>query len=167
MRNKTVVGIALLVLAQGVAGCGGADSSSTPSGPSPVVPQSTSPQPRAPGSWPPGTLTGVSLSGVVYELTPEGRVPIPGIRVYCELCGTETHTFATANANGSYMFSGDLASGGGVWLSNGRIPVFVENKGYRDPAGFPPTSGVCPTGFSCREALVDGDTHFDIELVRR
>jgi hypothetical protein len=168
MRNKTVVGIALLVLAQGVAGCGGTDSSSAPLGPSPVAPQAAPPPPRPLGSWLAGyTLTGVSLSGVVYESTPTGRVPIPEARVYCELCGTETHTFATADARGFYIFPGDLASGGGVWLSGGRTPVFVENKGYRDPAGLPHLSSVCPSGFSCREVLVDGDTRFDIELVRR
>jgi hypothetical protein len=168
MRNKTVVGIALLVmLAQGVAGCGGTDSSSTPLGPSPVPPQAAPPPPRPLSSWPPGTLTGVSISGVVYESTPTGRVPIPGVRVYCELCGTETHTFTTADASGVYIFPGDLASGGGVWLSGGPTPVFVENNGYRDPAGLPSFSGVCPPGFSCREMLVNGDTRLDIELVRR
>ena len=168
MRNQTVVGIALLVLAQGVAGCGGTDSSSTPLGPSPVAPQAAPPPPGPQGSWPAGyTLTGVSLSGVVYESTPTGRVPIPGVRVYCELCGTETHTFTTADASGLYIFPGDLASGGGVWLSGGPTPVFVENNGYRDPLGLPPFSGVCPSGFGCREVLINGDTRFDIELVRR
>lgn len=169
MRNQTVVGIALLVLAQGVAGCGDTDSSSTPLGPSTVAPQAAPPPPRPPGSWLAGyTLKDVSISGVVYESTPTGRVPIPGARVYCELCGTETHTFTTADASGLYIFRGDLASGGGVWLSVGRpTPIFVENKGYRDPDGLPPFSSVCPSGFSCREVLVDGDTRFDIELVRR
>ena len=168
MRNKTVVGIALLLLAQVVAGCGGTESSSTPLGPSPVAPQAAPPPPRPPGSWLAGyTLTGVSISGVVYESTPTGRVSIPEARIYCELCGTETHTFATADASGFYIFPVHLSSGGGVWLSDGRTPLFVENKGYRDPAGLPPFSGVCPTGFSCREVLVNGDTRFDIELVRR
>ena len=37
MRNKTVVGIALLVLAQGVAGCSATDSSSISLGPSPCL----------------------------------------------------------------------------------------------------------------------------------
>jgi hypothetical protein len=104
---------------------------------------------------------------VVYESTPTGRVPIPGVRVYCELCGRDTHTFATADANGFYIFPGDLASGGGVWLSGGPTPVLVEDDGYRDPTGLPSFPGVCPPGFSCREVLINGDTRFDIELVRR
>jgi hypothetical protein len=164
MRHNTLVGIALLVLAQGLSGCGGTDSLPTPLGPSPVPPQAAPP----PKSWPADyTLTGVSLSGVIYESTPAGRVPIPGVRVYCELCGTETHTFVTADANGVYVFPADLASGGGVWLSGEPIPVFVENRGFRDPTGLPPFPRVCPPGFSCREVLVNGDTRFDIELVRR
>jgi hypothetical protein len=166
MRNQTVAAIALLLLAQGLAGCGGTDSS-TPLGPSPVPPQAAPPPSRPPGSGPAGTLTGVSIYGVVYESTPTGRVPIPGARVYCEPCGTETHTFTTADASGLYIFPGDLASGGGVWLNGGSTPVFVENEGYRDPAGLPSFSGVCPPGFSCREVLVNGDTRLDIELVRR
>jgi hypothetical protein len=105
MRNKTVAGIALLVLAQGVARCSGTDSSSTPLGPSPVAPQAAPPPPRSAGSWLAGyTLTGVSISGVVYESKPTGRVPNRGARVYCELCGTETHTFMTADASGSHVF---------------------------------------------------------------
>ncbi len=170
MRNKTIVGIALLVLAHGVSGCG-TDSSSTPLGPARVTPQAAPAPPRPPDSWPAGyTLTAVSISGVVYESTTTGRVPIPGISVYCELCGTETHTFATTDANGLYMFPGDLASGGGVWLSGEPTPLLlydVEKKGYRDPAGLPLFPGGCPSGFSCREVLVNGDTRFDIELVRR
>lgn len=110
MRNKTVVGIALLVLAQGVAGCSATDSSSISLGPSAVPPQAAPPPPRPPGSWPAGTLTGVSIFGVVSESTPTSRVPIPGARVYCELCGTETHTFTTADASGFYIFPGDNPS---------------------------------------------------------
>jgi len=163
MRNKAFVGIALWVLAQGLSGCGGTDAARAP-----LAPSQAALPPARPGPWPDGyTLTGVSLSGVVYESTPTGRVPIPGARVYCELCGTETHTFTTADASGFYIFPGDLASGGGVWLSGRPTPVFVENRGYRDPTGLPPFPGVCPPGFSCREVLINGDTRFDIELVRR
>ena len=117
-----------------------------------------------PGS--PGTLRGVSLSGVVYELTPTGRTPIAGAFVYCELCGKETHTFASADDNGFYHFSGDLASGGGVWVAPGvptPIAVGYYNKDYEDPPGLPAVR----QGPGWREVLIDGDTRFDIELVRR
>jgi hypothetical protein len=108
----------------------------------------------------------VSLSGVVYELTPTGRRPIAGALVYCELCGEETHTFATANDQGFYHFSGDLSRGGGVWLVPGvptPIAVGYYNKDYEDPPGLP----AMPLGPGWRAVLIDGDTRFDIELVRR
>jgi hypothetical protein len=108
----------------------------------------------------------VSLSGVVYELTPTGRTPIAAAVVYCELCGEETHTFATADDNGFYHFSGDLAKGGGVWVVPGvptPIAVGYYNKDYEDPPGLPRMR----LGPGWREVLIDGDTRFDIELVRR
>ena len=130
MRNNALVGIAVLLLAQGLYGCG-TDSSPTPLAPSPVDPQAAPAPPPRLGPWPAGyTLTAVSLSGVVYELTSTGRVPIPGVSVYCELCGTLTHSFATADVNGFYIFPADLASAGGVWLSGAptRLLVFVEGS---------------------------------------
>ena len=169
MRDNALVGIGVLVLAQALYGCGGTGSSPTPFAPSPVAQAAPAPPPR-PGPWPDGyTLTAVSLSGAVYEVTSTGRVPMPGVQVYCELCGTETHTFARADANGFYSFPAELASGGGVWLSGAPTPllVFVDINAYRDPPGLPPLSRGCPSGLICREVLIDRDTHFDIELVRR
>jgi hypothetical protein len=126
------------------------------------------------GARPPGpgvgnvapALTGVSLSGVVYELTATGRLPIAGAIVYCEPCGEGTHTFATADEQGFYLFSGDLAKGGGVWVVAGvptPIAVGFYNKDFEDPPGLPPVIG----GPGWRAVLIDGDTVFDIELVRR
>jgi hypothetical protein len=139
--------------------------------PFPTSPTTTTPPhgplPPAPGvnSATP-TLKGVSLSGVVYELTPTGRVPIAGAIVYCEPCGEETHTFATADEHGFYYFSGDLAKGGGVWVVAGvptPISVGIYNKDFEDPPGLPPVR----EGPGWRAVLIDGDTIFDIELVRR
>ncbi len=166
MRDRTL-GLAGLVLALGLGGCGGFDSPVTPVTPSQVPPQAVVPAP-APGSlFPPGyTLRGVSLSGVVYELTPKGRIPIARAIVYCEPCGEQTHTFATADDKGFYHFSGDLASGGGVWVfprAFTPIAVGFYNKDYEDPPGLP-TMGHGP---GWREVLIDGDTRLDIELVRR
>jgi hypothetical protein len=164
MRNRTL-GLTSLVVAFGLGGCGGYDSSVTPVTPSHVSPQTVVP---APGSLFPlvYTLRGVSLSGVVYELTPNGRMPIARAIVYCEPCGEQTHTFATADEKGFYQFSGDLASGGGVWVApevSTPIAVGLYNKDYEDPPGLP-TKGYRP---GWREVLIDGDTRLDIELVRR
>lgn len=159
MRHTTRLPGGVLILALGLAGCGGGDIS-------PVL-MTPSPLPReAPVSWPPGTLTGVSLSGFVYELTPEGRTPIAGAVVYCEPCGLETHTFATADGNGYYHFTGDLAAGGGIWVTPGvptPIAVGYYNKDFEDPPELP----VMSRGPGWRQVLIAGDTHFDIELVRR
>jgi hypothetical protein len=125
-----------LLLAVGWGGCG-LDSSPTPLTPSSLPLQSVVPAPTA-GVFPPGTLTGVSLSGVVYELTPIGRKPIARALVCCELCGSETHTFATADDDGFYQFSGDLATNGGVWLAPG-VPTAVSvgyNLDFEDRAGY-------------------------------
>ena len=162
MRNRTLLPAGVVVLVLGLGGCGGPDASPTPLAPSPLPPQAVVPVPP-PASFPPGTLTGVSLSGVVYELTTTGRKPIAGALVYCELCGKETHTFATADDGGFYQFSGDLATGGGVWLASGVVtPLAVGgwfNKDFEDPPGQPRPGW--------RDVLITGDTRFDIELVRR
>jgi hypothetical protein len=167
MRYRTAILGGLLSLAVGSTGCGGTDFPATPLAPSSAPPQAAVNAPR-PGPWPSAdyTLRGVSLSGVVYELTPTGRMPIAGAVVYCELCGEETHTFATANDDGFYHFSGDLERGGGVWLAPGvstPIAVGSYNKDYDDPPGLPASR----QGPGWRDVMIDGDTTFDIELVRR
>ena len=159
---------AVLVLALGSGGCGGSDSPVMPVTPSPLPPQAPIPAPAASSLFPPGyALKGVSLSGVVYELTPTGRKPIPQALVYCEPCGAETHNFATADDNGFYLFSGDLTSGGGVWVAP-RVLTFIGvggsyNKDFEDPPGLRRMGH----GPGWREVLIDADTRLDIELVRR
>jgi hypothetical protein len=164
MRHITSVLGGFLVVALGFGGCGGSYSPATPLTPSSLPPQAVVP---APTPGPSGlTLMGVSLSGVVYELKPTGRTPIAGAVVYCEPCGEETHTFAYADDNGFYHFSGDLATGGGVWVLRGSptpIAVGYYNKDYEDPPGLPASRN----GPGWRDVLIDGDTRFDIELVRR
>jgi hypothetical protein len=117
------------------------------------------------------SLRGVILSGRVYEMTETGPVGIAGAWVYCEACGLETHTSATTDSNGFYSFSGDLASGGGVWLASGFLTaISIEHALYRDPPGLLPLRGPLfhiPNGPGWREVLIDGDTRFDIQLVRR
>src|SRR5688572_28498828 len=165
VRYRTLVIAGVLVLALGLGGFGGSDSPATPLTPAPLPPRAVVPAP-IPSPFPPGTLRGVSLSGVVYELTRTGLTPIAAAVVDCALCGEETHTFATADDNGFYNFSGDLARGGGVWVVPGvptPIAVGYYNKDYEDPPGLPAMGH----GPGWREVLIDGDTRFDIELVRR
>ncbi len=153
-----------IVLALSMGACHG--GTPFPTSPTTTTPPNR-PLPPAPGFGAATlTLKGVSLSGVVYQLTPTGRTPIAGAIVYCEPCGEETHTFATADENGFYHFSGDLARGGGVWVAAGvptPIAVGYYNKNFQDPPGLPAVR----QGPGWREVLIDGDTIFDIELVRR
>jgi hypothetical protein len=158
MRRRTLLNVPLWVLLVGLSGCGGSDS--LPSGPSAVPPEAVvPPPPPRTGTWPDGyTLTAVSLSGTVYESTPSGPIPVPAASVYCELCGETTHTFATADASGFYNFPGDLAKGGGIWLSAGApTPVLVRADGYYDPSN---RQGQ-------RNVFIVGDTRLDFELARR
>lgn len=176
MTRRTIVGLVLVLLAQGVSSCSGSEGSEVvplPSAPS-SVPQ---PAPAAPCVAPETfygcayTRRGVSLTGVVYEVTPTGPVGIAGAGVYCEACGVMTHTWTAADANGVYRFSGDLATGGGVWLSSGFLTaILVQHAAYQDPPGLPPLRGPMfhiPDGPGWREVLIDGDTRFDIQLARR
>lgn len=166
MTMRIGAGIGLVGLTVALSGCSGSGYVSTPVAPSPVPTQAViAPPTSAPASWLAGyTLTGVSLSGVVYEETPTGRVGIGGAPVYCEMCGEITHTWAIADANGFYRFPGDLATGGGVWLRPGtRTVVMARTDGYQDPPGVP----LMFNGTGWREVLIGGDTRFDIQLVRR
>ena len=109
-------------------------------------------------------LVNASLSGVVFETTPAGRVPLPGVSVYCDACGEEGHTEKITDKDGFYSFSGDVARGGGVWLNHtNTLYLIVRKAGYVDPPGLPPR----PVSQGWRDVPVNGDTRFDIQLVER
>lgn len=163
MTNRIQIGIVLSVLVLALAACSDSSSSytgpSTSSTPSPApssFPSSSPSLPPMPPGYPPGfppagfTLSNVTLSGVVFEETPNGRSPIevPYV-VYCELCGAETHTWAGTDARGFYSFTG-------VW-TDGRFPIrlLIKTDGYYDPEG------------GWRDVVVNGDTRLDVRLVRR
>jgi hypothetical protein len=170
MEKRKFVSLALWLITQVCIGCGGDGTPTTPVSPSPAVAPASPAPPTSQPPVPPGpfgyTLAAVSLSGTVYEVTPEGRVPIPGIGVYCELCGTETHTWAVADSKGFYIFPADLSTGGGIWLSARNTPVLVESRGYRDPDGFSGSCSWLSDRYSCREVFIQGDTQLDVELVK-
>jgi hypothetical protein len=139
--------VLLVVIAQGLAGCG---DSGSPSAPSPV------PQPARP--TPVYAFSEVTLSGVVSEVTPTGQAPIEDASVYCETC-EDGHVYAHTDRSGFYSFRG-------VWVSAG-IPtvLWVGKAGYQDPPEQPILPGLPGSGW--REVTIDGDTRLDIQLVRR
>ena len=113
----------------------------------------TSPSQAGPTSPGAPVLT-YTLSGVVFELTAMGRTPIQGVSVYCDSCGDPLgHTSSDTDANGFYSFS---------WTANGQTPLIVRKEGYGLAGDLPagPVNGWIV-------AAVNGDTRFDIELVRR
>ena len=88
--------------------------------------------------YPPGTPT---LSGVVTEMTSRGPVPLEG--VYVERSVSGGWRLARTDAAGSYAIQG---------LSDGIAVVSVAKEGFRTEE---------------RNVSIDGDTRFDIQLVRR
>ena len=97
-----------------------------------------------------------TLSGVVFERAPTGMVPIAGVEVYCDGCGSPFgHTFAHTGTDGVYSFTYTLS---------GTNPLLIRKVGYGDPVGQAPGP---VQGSQWRRPVVTGDTRFDIELVRR
>ena len=94
-----------------------------------------------------------TLSGIVFEETATGRKPIEAVSVYCDSCG-EGHVFSTTDAQGFYSFIGVLA---------GAYTLIIWKEGYMvvgSAGSFPGASGT-------RIPLVEGDTQYDIQLVRQ
>ena len=89
-------------------------------------------------SAPASQLTYV-LSGVVFELTPTGVMPIEGVQVE----EYERHQVGATDVNGFYRISG---------VSAGRIGVGFEKEGYQSNRS---------------TVTVNGDTRFDIQAIRR
>ena len=149
MTKKVQLAVALSIV-QVLAGCG-AGSSSMPSAPSPVAP-SRPVAPPAPGRFFPN----IALSGTVSELVQDRLVPIEKAEVYCEPCGQETHSSAYTDSKGFYTFTG-------VWGYT--FSILVRKDGYQDPPG--PVNNGFPSGSGWRTVTINGDTRFDVQLVRK
>jgi hypothetical protein len=87
----------------------------------------------SPSPPPAGVITPTSvpyvLSGVVFEIAAVGRVPLEGVELYCDSCGSpEGHTYVYTNADGFYRLE---------WTTNGVHPPLVNIAGYEifDPNG--------------------------------
>jgi hypothetical protein len=144
----------ILALAAGSIGCRNPVSSSPlpPTAPAVSIPPQTGP-------------SGVALFGTVFERTAESLTPIPGVLLYCDACGEFGHTAQTTDADGRYRFSGDLAHGGGVWLTD-PIRLLAQRDGYVLPGGEPVNSPSYPSAF-WTNVKMNGDTEFDVVLARK
>lgn len=115
----------------------------------------TSPPPQTP---PPPAATPViligTLSGVVFEVTSAGNAPVESVQVYCDACGLG-HASTYTDGNGAYSFTD---------VQTAVYPLLVAKQGY-DLAK--PTGPAGGGWLGSINVQVNGDTRFDIELVRR
>ena len=172
MTNRTHAAALILVLAAPLAGCDGASSRS------PTVPSTPEPQqaPQPTGSHPDTyQVANVILSGMVYEETSMGRVPIEGAHVSSDYF----HVFPTpdvvTDSQGFFSFSPVWVCpcSWAPWVNAGITSISVKKDGYEVPAGQPPSvfghalyPDVRPDAHY-RDVTINGDTRIDIELVRR
>lgn len=113
--------------------------------------------PTAPTARPPA-LTGGTLSGVVFETVTGARVPVAGVEVYCDACGPPLgHTLTKTDANGVYELQGALAGPNRVLLSKSGFKL--PQPAWLGPGGIGWMGGL--------DIVVNGDTRFDIEIVRQ
>jgi len=98
-----------------------------------------------------------TLSGVVFELTPDGRAVVADVEVYCESCDPPLgHSMTKTDAAGGYHFN---------QAEDGSHLVLLSKPGYRLPR--PDWTGAGGIGWMGGiNAHVAGDTRFDIEIVR-
>jgi hypothetical protein len=158
MTHRKLSGFLGLLFVAALAGCEG----SSPSAPTlPSTPSTPAPQPTVRPTPGRPAMLDVTLSGVVFELTPSGRAPIEGATLHCGACGAETHAWAYTDSNGFYEFIG-------VWPDGLPVTViWVDKDGFGDPPGLPTPGLPRPYGPGSRAVTIHGDTRFDIELVRR
>jgi hypothetical protein len=156
MRTGIVVVARVVVFALAFAGCGGSES--------PVTLLRPSPQPSAsPAPTPPTPIGNSVLSGVVFEVTSAGRIPLEGVTVYLLTCGAWNCPSA---ATASYSVQTDRDGGyriAGVYPGDLNF-LWVRNEVY-DLVN-PMAAGTCPDACD-RVVEVSGDTRLDIDLVRR
>jgi len=172
MTNRTHSGFLALVFVAGLAGCESA-SPTSPTAPSRPQPQQT---PRPTGSGPDTyNVADVILSGVVYEVTPIGRVPIEGVHVLSDYFHVFPAPHVVTDSHGFFSFRPVWVCpcSWAPWVDAGITSIWVDKDGYEIPAGQPASifgrrldPDVLPD-YRLRDVTINGDTRFDIELVRR
>ena len=159
MTNRTRAGLLLLTLAAGLAGCNGANAP-LPTAPSAQPQQPPRPNPDGQGEY----LADVTLSGLVYEVTPTGRMPIKGVVLW-----SSEQAMVVTDIHG-------LFSVRPVWVcpcpwapsvEPGLTSIQWNKDGYEDPAGQPDSIFPGRTEEGWRDVKINGDTRVEIELVRR
>ena len=89
------------------------------------------------------------LSGLAFEVTPNGNIPVEGVNIYCDGCGEDGHTGLETDARGLYTFP---------FVYPAVQYLQVGKQGYRT---------ALPSGVLGIAVTVTGDTQFNIEMVRQ
>jgi hypothetical protein len=119
------------------------------------VPTATAPSPTtAPRST-------FALFGVVSEVTATGIVPVESVGIQVMSCDPSTR----GGCGGNGLISGGTTNAQGGYIVDGVYPgavvVWVEKTGFQLP------EGVKADGEGAQTVMVNGDTRFDVRLVRR
>jgi hypothetical protein len=114
--------------------------------------------PTGPTAASPRPVIGGTLSGVVFEIVNAERMPVAGVEVYCDACGPPLgHTLTRTDSNGTYELNGAPA---------GLTRVLLSKSGFK----LPEPAWVGPGGIGWMggvDVAVNGDTRYDIEIVRQ
>jgi len=117
----------------------------------------------------------VILSGVVYEETPMGRIPVEGVKVWGDYFHVFPAPILVTDAQGFFSFRRVWVCpcSWAPWVDAGITSIYVDKDGYKVPDGQPASTfgrrldaGVLPD-LNLRDVTINGDTRVDIQLVRR
>jgi hypothetical protein len=100
-------------------------------------------------------VIGGTLSGIVFQVTAAGNQPVEGVDVYCDSCGPSGHSSSVTSIEGHYSFPG---------TPGGRNMLLLSKSGYNLRR---PDSTTFDGWMGGIIATVNGDTRFDIELVKQ
>ena len=160
-------GLLVLMLA-GLAGCDGTGSR-------PPTAPSTVQAPQAAPRTDTYHVADVILSGVVYEETPTGKAPIEGVKVSLDYFHVLPTPDVVTDSQGFFRFTPVWVCpcSWAPWVDAGFTSIQLEKDGYMLAAGQPPSIFAHPLyrdrpqDGRTRDVMINGDTHLDIQLVRR
>jgi len=114
--------------------------------------------PAAPTTTSSPAFVGGNLSGVVFEIVAGARFPVAAVEVYCDACGPPLgHTLTSSDSNGVYELKDVPPGPTRVLLSK---PGFMlPRPAWLGPGGIGWMGGI--------DVIVNGDTRYDIEIVRQ
>ena len=160
MTNRTPAAIVFFALANGFAAC-----SSSVSGPTPAS------TPQATQTLQATEIANVTLSVLVYEMTPMGRVPLEGVRVYAsEWASGSTNADGLFTTRPVWVCPCSFAPG----VPAGITQISVEAKEPFQDVDVPPSvfyTGALPVPpgqkWAVRDVAINGDTRIEVRLTRR